>query len=951
LQLAILLVLLLGGTAATAPPEDLPSGGTLLRGGQNKENHGRFAVNPNGGPYDADQVHARGRGVNQHRSLGKEKSKKKTSSDVTDPDENCVGDIQTISTSVLLNFEGDFNSLLDPVDLEAIGDVFEVAYNRLAEASCEGGSFRVVVDGVVQSDDTLQGQRDLQRISQGPKPFLKVSKPLIAVIIWQCNACGKGSKLLTNDAGRRTSKLSEAFENYYDEDAASSTRGLQQVGVLDDDACAPCGPLSPDDFIVAYNEVLQEFIESGVVFDGISSLVSANELEEVDCSDDVKVVETTLAIAILGDPSEASEAEIALLEDSVASTLNSLNTFNPDTCDPFFRSVASVEVDRDVFSISTPPERHLMLNFKFKVIPFKTLFKIKFKCQGCPDGDNLLKNDVGRRQLLDVTALDFEHYRRLQDVATPTEILTEGCLCAVGADEFLPPTREEFDAAFNVTVTAFIAAEAIDFIFQVGVTQELDEISCAAGVDSRESQLEIDGLGDPNDLTPGNLTAIEEAIRASLDTLYAQSCDPEVRVILDVEIAGFTIGPEKDDNEEADGARRLQLIPPTKLSKRFKLFVDIVFSCKGCPDSPSSLFGNDAGRRLSNIEVTSDSFDDPTQSSRNLQFTAGEQCFCDVNVVEDVRTPTLAEFEALFAINVAILELPVTLNTTTVSENTQAPTTQAPSTTPPTTPLTDVPTTPQPVTAKPVTVAPVAPSSVPETVAPAAHPFTDNSRICTNNELGEVVCECRPGYRSPPFCDSVIDECSEVPGPCDFLGEAGFCADRDADNGFYACGCRVQDGWIESNTFDAHGPTSCLDRNECTGEVSPCHPDATCTNLEPGFECTCDGDLVGDGTLECNPLTTSPPTAAPLDGCQIIEDCTGLNEVCDTSQVPPSCLASFGWASIAKVVTNVTMVPLTTATKNREQLYVRISLQALRAPVSRRMVGWMLLGLHPERIV
>jgi hypothetical protein len=459
--------------------------------------------------------------------------------------EDCVGDIQTIRTSVLLNFEGDLNNLLDPVELEAIGDVFEVAYNRLAESSCEGGSFRVVVDGVVQSDDTLQGQRDLQRISQGPKPFLKVSKPLIAVIIWQCNACGKGSKLLTNDAGRRTSKLSEAFDNYYDEDAASSTRGLQQVGVLDDDACAPCGPLSPDDFIVAYNEVLQEFIESGVVFDGISSLVSANELEEVDCSDDVKVVETTLAIAILGDPSEASEAEIALLEDSVASTLNSLNIFNPDTCDPFFRSVASVEVDRDVFSISTPPERHLMLNFKFKVIPFKTLFKIKFKCQGCPDGDNLLQNDAGRRQLLDATALDFEHYRRLQDVATPTEILTEGCLCAVGADEFLPPTREEFDAAFNVTVTALIAAEAIDFIFQVGVTQELDEISCAAGVDSRESQLEIDGLGDPNDLTPGNLTAIEEAIRASLDTLYAQSCDPEVRVILDVEIAGLLLARRK----------------------------------------------------------------------------------------------------------------------------------------------------------------------------------------------------------------------------------------------------------------------------------------------------------------------------------------------------------------------------------------------------------------------
>lgn len=121
-------------------------------------------------------------------------------------------------------------------------------------------------------------------------------------------------------------------------------------------------------------------------------------------------------------------------------------------------------------------------------------------------------------------------------------------------------------------------------------------------------------------------------------------------------------------------------------------------------------------------------------------------------------------------------------------------------------------------------------------------------------------------------------------------------------NGFYSCGCRTNDGWNNGETFNEHGLTSCVEKDECTEGPSPCHADATCTNLSPGYECTCNGDLVGDGKSECKPPVTLPPTAAPVHplspeaGCQSDSECTGLsNSYCDPTQVPPSCSCLNGY--------------------------------------------------------
>lgn len=37
-----------------------------------------------------------------------------------------------------------------------------------------------------------------------------------------------------------------------------------------------------------------------------------------------------------------------------------------------------------------------------------------------------------------------------------------------------------------------------------------------------------------------------------------------------------------------------------------------------------------------------------------------------------------------------------------------------------------------------------------------------------------------------------------------------------------------------------------VDVNECA--MDPCHPNATCTNTEGGFNCTCNANFEGDGS-------------------------------------------------------------------------------------------------------
>jgi len=1016
---------------------------------------------------------------NYHRSLGKGLGKGKSKSNAGDdlgPDDCTDEDLQTFTRSVLVNFVGAPENL-NVDQIMVLQDSFLQAYNRLGEVQCSGGSVRKVLDVTIALDpgQVLPSERrQLQFFGDG-RPFRPYS--LAFEIVWQCNSCGPLPGLFGNDAGRKRQLEASKYQDF-------ASRNLQGGA-----SCLPCETASTEDFLVNFNTVLQEFRDNGEIFDGIDTADSLSELEEVTCDEGINLVETTLFFEFQGDPSEASSEELAILASSVQNTINDLNSLNDEICDLFFRVVVAVEAD---IGDSSQKDRNLQFSFpnSSSFIPFLIFFNIIFQCQGCPPDTTLFGNDAVRRDLSIFSKVD----RRLQ-AAT----VSENCLCAIGVDsnEFRPPTRAEFDVSFNQTVTSLVAIEAVNFISEVGGTTEIDDINCTANLDTRVSQLVIEAQGDPNDISAANVSALEQAAQDSLNDLYFETCDPEVRFVVNV-----TFGIIGSSDMVENRNRKLQF---GDFIFNFAFFFTIIFQCRGCPPG-ASLFGDDAARRLHS--TSTDLLGLVGRGSRRHLQNA-DTCFCDVNVIDDLRTPTLEEFVVIFADEVQALDLPVIVNTSSVFERdppspttaapitaapitaapiTAAPVTlaRAPITAAPTTPTTEltlaceaikngqvyetdrklevtyvyelltiasvnldiavdtldgavssflantlvdcagvqrrrvalgvspgrrdeiigsncntlepamdqlcftmlgsmrvftsnnssitqddartiiyemltsafngvqqerrllditefvgnatgiegvyfeggtlapvqsvspsltprtsqpvapapIPSTPQPVTPQPMeapvmpqstTAAPVEPTTAPVTTAPVVHPDTDDRRICRNDETGDSVCECRPGY-SLPDCDP-IDECQQ--DPCSFPG--GYCENRAADNGFYACGCRTNDGWNNGNSSDEHGLTSCVAKNECTEGDPPCHPDATCTNLSPGYKCKCNGNLIGNGKLECDLPPTDTPSAAPVDplspeaGCQSDSECTGTNEFCNSTQIPPSCDCPFGY--------------------------------------------------------
>jgi len=101
----------------------------------------------------------------------------------------------------------------------------------------------------------------------------------------------------------------------------------------------------------------------------------------------------------------------------------------------------------------------------------------------------------------------------------------------VGAVDVRPPSRDDFDAAFNQTVTILIAESAVRFVTAVGETAEVEEISCPAQVDDRQTQLAIGAEGDRDALmnSESDISTLEETLQETLVGLFSQFCDPEVR--------------------------------------------------------------------------------------------------------------------------------------------------------------------------------------------------------------------------------------------------------------------------------------------------------------------------------------------------------------------------------------------------------------------------------------
>lgn len=533
--------------------------------------------------------------------------------DGVDPTICAEDDIQTLSQSVIMNFIGRLEDL-DEVQIASLQDSFLLAYNELSNALCPERSFSKVVQ--VQIDDEDK-RRQLQLV---PGLLLRPAKPFsfFAYITTQCNSCGNGNKgLFGNDA---------VDSNKEDETTRNMQTGLSQ--------CAPCVQPTPDNFAVGYNAAIQDLIEQGAL-PAVESVLKVAELEAIPCAEEVALGDALLIIEVEGNLTDATQAESTALEKGIEQTFNALNGLNDETCDPFFRRIASVKSNLLVEGnrqLQLSPVSPLLDKFNLKN-KSQISFNIVFKCRGCGKNENIFfTNDApDRRNLASALSRDLQ--------------AEESCLCAIGAEELRAPTRDEFVVAFNNTVQVLIAQGEVRFISEVGAVAEIEEVTCPAAspVEENKTQIVID-VPSTNETTllEEDIAVLGASITETFNKLNIPSlCDPNNRFVTDVEFIGFL--------EIVEDERRQLQLPLIFLKQTVKtLGFNIVYNCKQC-NAGTGLFGNDASRRALSSLASS-----PSMPHRRLQENA--TCFCDVDITFS-RAPTEDEFLQAFVVEVEDLQL------------------------------------------------------------------------------------------------------------------------------------------------------------------------------------------------------------------------------------------------------------------------------------------------------
>lgn len=160
------------------------------------------------------------------------------------------------------------------------------------------------------------------------------------------------------------------------------------------------------------------------------------------------------------------------------------------------------------------------------------------------------------------------------------------------------------------------------------------------------------------------------------------------------------------------------------------------------------------------------------------------------------------------------------------------------------------------------------------TCAEDADSFCHRFATCVDLDDNTFHCVCNEGYEGDGFwtCNDV-DECQPTNGgsPCPSAQSGGFCVNtfvHDPDPATaklegYMCGCNPFMGVVDGPRTNVHGPTTCIDVNECLDpDLNNCDVNAQCTNSFGSFSCECNEGFTGDGTF-CTEVPSASPSEMP----------------------------------------------------------------------------------------
>mmetsp|Transcript_20463 Transcript_20463/g.33914 ORF Transcript_20463/g.33914 Transcript_20463/m.33914 type:complete len:595 (+) Transcript_20463:147-1931(+) len=386
--------------------------------------------------------------------------------------------------------------------------------------------------------------------------------------------------------------------------------------------------------------------------------------------------ESDLIVEYTGNPAAITEDEIALLESTFLDTFNDVAG---NLCDPSFRTISSVQIERADVQIQR--QRHLQGNSgNNPTRPRRFSFRLFVlgNCRRCKK-DARLFNDAFRR-LEEVEGGDQED-RELQPSGAkfkggfkdhrPIDLPVVSynfffkdpfncdCESASGPVDRRGIKPDEFIGAYNAKIMELNKAGALLSVeSSVGVVQ-VEEVACTTGLDDFTSEVIVDATGDPTEITEDELQVLTSVFLDSYRATSESVCDTEFRVLTDasIEVIEERRDLRADRSSKASAVTAASLNRVDTVSKagtggpsvnqqsrfrpvRFRFKVN--GRCKGCK-SEARLFNDAFRRRLQEeAEVLVD-----TRLHRDLSYIVNnDTCYCAVDSPKGL--PSAGDFSESF---------------------------------------------------------------------------------------------------------------------------------------------------------------------------------------------------------------------------------------------------------------------------------------------------------------
>ncbi|CAH1238377.1 FBN3 [Branchiostoma lanceolatum] len=183
-------------------------------------------------------------------------------------------------------------------------------------------------------------------------------------------------------------------------------------------------------------------------------------------------------------------------------------------------------------------------------------------------------------------------------------------------------------------------------------------------------------------------------------------------------------------------------------------------------------------------------------------------------------------------------------------------------------------------------------------------PYKGNGVQCTNDpntncvidSNGGTTCTCTTGFVGNGYTCNDADECAQTPYPCH---QQATCTNT---LGSYTCRCNspYQGNGVQcTNDLNSNCVTNanglatctcrpgftgngfiCRDVNECAQTPTPCHRQATCTNILGSYTCRCNTPYKGNGVQCTNDANTNCATVNGVTTCTCKDGYSGDGYTC-----------------------------------------------------------------------